>query len=102
MRAVLIWTINDFPAYEMVSGWSTYEMVSGWSTHGKLVCPYCMENNKAFTLTNKAKTFFFTTIDDSCQQIIGTETTKKIFFLAELKMMLYPHVFLVKNCMTWC
>ena len=93
MRAALIWTINDFPAYEMVSG---------WSTHGKLTCPYCMENNKAFTLTNRAKTSFFTTIDDSCQQIIGTETTKKIFFLVELKMMLHPHVFPVKNCMTWC
>ena len=40
MRAALMWTINDFPAYGMVSG---------WSTHGKLACLYCMENNKAFT-----------------------------------------------------
>jgi hypothetical protein len=39
-----MWTINDFPAYGMLSG---------WSTHGKLACPYCMENNKAFTLTNE-------------------------------------------------
>ena len=50
MRAALMWTINDFPAYGMVSG---------WSTHGKLVCPYCMENNKAFMLTNEGKAFFF-------------------------------------------
>jgi hypothetical protein len=50
MRAALIWTINDF---------SAYEMVSGWSTHGKLACPYCMENNKAFTLTNGGKASFF-------------------------------------------
>jgi len=50
MRAALMWTINDFPAYEMVSG---------WSTHGMLVCPYCMENNKAFTLTNRGKASFF-------------------------------------------
>jgi len=35
MRAALMWTINDFPAYGMVSG---------WSTHGKLACPYYMEN----------------------------------------------------------
>jgi len=51
MRATLMWTINDFPAYGMVSR---------WSTHGKLVCPYCMENNKAFTLTNggKASSFY--------------------------------------------
>jgi hypothetical protein len=50
MKAVLMWTINDFPAYGMVSG---------WSTHGKLACPYCMENNKAFTLTNGGKASFF-------------------------------------------
>jgi hypothetical protein len=34
MRAALMWTINDFPAYGMVSGWSTHE---------KLTCPYSME-----------------------------------------------------------
>jgi len=50
MRAALMWTINDFPAYGMVSSWSTY---------GKLACPYYMENNKAFTLTNKGKASFF-------------------------------------------
>ena len=25
MRAALIWTINDFPGYGMVSGWNTME-----------------------------------------------------------------------------
>jgi len=50
MRAALMWTINDFPAYGMVSGWSTHE---------KLACPYCMENNMAFTLTNGGKASFF-------------------------------------------
>jgi hypothetical protein len=50
MRATLMWTINDFMAYQMVSG---------WSTHGKLACPYCVENNKTFTLTNRGKTTFF-------------------------------------------
>jgi hypothetical protein len=50
MRAALMWTINDFPAYGMLSG---------WSMHGKLAYPYCMENNKAFTLTNGVKTSFF-------------------------------------------
>jgi hypothetical protein len=50
MRAALMWTINDFPAYGMLSG---------WRTHGKLACPYCMENNKAFTLRNGGKTSFF-------------------------------------------
>jgi hypothetical protein len=50
IRATLMWTINDFLAYGMVSG---------WSTHGKLACPYCMENNKAFTLTNGGKASVF-------------------------------------------
>jgi hypothetical protein len=50
MRATLMWSINDFPAYGMLSG---------WSTHGKLACPYCMENNKAFTLANGGKASFF-------------------------------------------
>ena len=50
MRAALMWTINDFPAYGMLFG---------WSTHGKLACPYCMENNKAFTLVNGGKASFF-------------------------------------------
>jgi len=43
-----MWTINDF---------SAYGMVSGWSMHEKLACPYCIENNKAFTPTNEGKSF---------------------------------------------
>jgi hypothetical protein len=27
--------------------------------HEKLACPYCIKNNKAFTLTNEGKAFFF-------------------------------------------
>ena len=38
-----LWTINDFLAYGMLSG---------WMTAGKLACPYCMENTKSFTCTN--------------------------------------------------
>jgi len=45
-----MWTINDFLAYGIVSS---------WSTDGKLACPYYMENNKAFTLTNRGKASFF-------------------------------------------
>ncbi|XP_004252205.2 uncharacterized protein [Solanum lycopersicum] len=41
LRAALMWTINDFPAYGMLSG---------RMTEGKLACPYCMENTKSFTL----------------------------------------------------
>ena len=38
MKAVLMWTISNFFAYGMISG---------WSTHGKLAYPYCMENIKS-------------------------------------------------------
>jgi hypothetical protein len=41
MKANLMWTINDFPAYEMLSG---------WGTHGKLACP----------ISGKVKLFFKT------------------------------------------
>ena len=87
MRVALMWTINDFPPYGMVFG---------WSTHGKLACPYYIENNKAFTLTNGGKaSFFFTITVASCHLITGTERTEKISLLAELKKMLHPLVFLV-------
>ena len=94
IRAALMWTINDFPAHGMVSGWSTY---------GKLACPYCVENNKAFTLTNGGKAFFFFTVTAvSCHITTGIERTERISLLAELKMMLHPRVFPVKNCLMLC
>ncbi|GJX79094.1 hypothetical protein Tco_0327243 [Tanacetum coccineum] len=43
-------TINDFPAYGMLSE---------WSTAGKKACPYCMENSKAFSLSNGGKVSWF-------------------------------------------
>ena len=50
MRATLMWTISDFPAYSMLSG---------WSTAGKSACPYCMENSDAFSLSKGGKTSWF-------------------------------------------
>jgi hypothetical protein len=32
LHALLLWTMNDFPAYAILSG---------WSTKGKFACPYC-------------------------------------------------------------
>ncbi|KAG8388376.1 hypothetical protein BUALT_Bualt02G0119500 [Buddleja alternifolia] len=46
MRAALLWTISDFLANAMVSG---------WSTHGLMACPYCMELTKSFSLRNGRK-----------------------------------------------
>ncbi|XP_049410700.1 uncharacterized protein LOC125873917 [Solanum stenotomum] len=50
MRATLMWTINDFLAYGMLSG---------WMTAGKLACPYCMEDTKSFTLKHGRKNSWF-------------------------------------------
>lgn len=50
MKTTLIWTINDLFAYGMVYGWRTREEVT---------CSYYTENNKAFTLTNYSKIFFY-------------------------------------------
>ncbi|XP_019160044.1 PREDICTED: uncharacterized protein LOC109156648 [Ipomoea nil] len=50
MRAALMWTISDFPAYAMLSG---------WGTAGKLACPYCREHSQAFRLPNGGKMSWF-------------------------------------------
>ena len=50
LKAVLLWTISDFPAYSMLSG---------WTTHGKLSCPICMESTKSLYLPNGRKTCWF-------------------------------------------
>lgn len=50
LRATLMWTISDFPAYGMLSG---------WATAGKKACPYCMDKSKAFWLQNGGKVTWF-------------------------------------------
>ncbi|XP_057436487.1 uncharacterized protein LOC130728921 [Lotus japonicus] len=50
MKAAVMWTINDFPAYGMLSGWMTM---------GKLACPVCMERSKAFSLAYSRKVSWF-------------------------------------------
>ncbi|CAH9132998.1 unnamed protein product [Cuscuta epithymum] len=50
MRAILLWTVSDFPAYAMLSG---------WSTKGKFACPYCTEFTEAFWLRHSRKHSWF-------------------------------------------
>ena len=50
MRTILLWTVSDFPAYAMLSG---------WSTHGKLACPYCMGAVNSFQLRNGGNSCWF-------------------------------------------
>ncbi|XP_058000739.1 uncharacterized protein LOC131178813 [Hevea brasiliensis] len=50
MYAALMWTISDFPAYSMLSG---------WSTAGRLACPYCVDYSDAFSLSHGGKISWF-------------------------------------------
>ena len=47
---MLLWTISDFPAYGMLSG---------WTTHGRLACPYCNGTTFVFQLKNGRKISWF-------------------------------------------
>ncbi|KAK9093278.1 hypothetical protein Syun_028189 [Stephania yunnanensis] len=50
MRVPFLWTVSDF---------SAYSILSGWSTHGKMTCPYCLENTNVFQLRCGGKTSWF-------------------------------------------
>ena len=46
MKVALMWTINECPAYGMLSG---------WTTNGQLVCPVFMKQQKGLRLRNGGK-----------------------------------------------
>jgi len=48
LHALLLWTINDFP---------TYAKLSGWSMKGKFACPYCHKDTEYFWLKHGTSTF---------------------------------------------
>ncbi|KAL0349543.1 UNVERIFIED_CONTAM: hypothetical protein Sradi_4103500 [Sesamum radiatum] len=50
MRAALMWTVNNVPAYGMVFG---------WSTTGVMGCPICMDDTRAFHLQHGRKACYF-------------------------------------------
>ncbi|KAL0349981.1 UNVERIFIED_CONTAM: hypothetical protein Sradi_4147300 [Sesamum radiatum] len=50
MRAALMWTVNDLPAYGMASG---------WSTTGVMGCPVYMDDTRAFHLQHGRKAWYF-------------------------------------------
>ncbi|RDX85629.1 hypothetical protein CR513_33147, partial [Mucuna pruriens] len=55
VKAILMWIINDFLIYEMLSGWMSTRRLS---------CPICMERTKVFTLKHYHKVSYF---DSQCQ-----------------------------------
>lgn len=46
LRAALMWTINDFPAYANLSG---------WSTTGRFACPCCTDSTHSIWLKHGKK-----------------------------------------------
>ncbi|KAL0405495.1 UNVERIFIED_CONTAM: hypothetical protein Slati_3863400 [Sesamum latifolium] len=50
IRAALMCTVNDLPAYGMASGWSTV---------GVMGCPICMDDTRAFHLQHGRKACYF-------------------------------------------
>ena len=46
MRAIILWTINDFPVYANLSS---------WSTKGQFSCPICNKDNYLYQLQNGRK-----------------------------------------------
>ncbi|XP_021752460.1 uncharacterized protein LOC110717966 [Chenopodium quinoa] len=60
LRAAILWTISDFPAYGILSG---------WATSGKKACPYRMEKSKAFWLEHGCKVSWF----DCHRQFLSTD-----------------------------
>jgi len=50
MKAASMWTINDFPVYGMLSG---------WSTHGPLSCPICQDQMRESYLEHGHKMSWF-------------------------------------------
>lgn len=92
LMVVLMWNINNF---------LPYRMLSGWSTHRKLACPYHME--KSIHADERwQNNFFLNVIDDSCQQITNYRKNKNDFFLEELRWMLHCRNHKAKNGITWC
>jgi hypothetical protein len=45
-RSMLLWTINNFPAYVMLPG---------WSTKGRFACPYCHKDADSLWLKFSSK-----------------------------------------------
>ncbi|XP_041003134.1 uncharacterized protein LOC121248662 isoform X1 [Juglans microcarpa x Juglans regia] len=64
LHAALLWTINDFPAYANLSG---------WSTKGKMACPLCNEDTDYMWLKHGRKYCYM----GHCRFLPSTHTWRK-------------------------
>ncbi|XP_047326651.1 uncharacterized protein LOC124930343 [Impatiens glandulifera] len=82
MGAIVLWTISDFPAYGMLSGWSTHR-IDG--------CPICMKKSKSFRLKYGRKPCYF----DSHRQFLPQDHPYRLdtqhFVKNKAEMMHPPH-----------
>jgi hypothetical protein len=69
-----------------------FEIVSGWSIYEKLACPYCMENNKAFTLINNDKPSFSYCHRRFLQTNHNYSKSIKDFFIGKVKRNVAPPI----------
>ncbi|XP_021775699.1 uncharacterized protein LOC110739547 [Chenopodium quinoa] len=83
LRAAILWTVSDFPAYGMLSG---------WATAGKKSCPHCMEKTKAFCLEHGGKVSWF----DCHRQFLPTDhpfrNSKTAFCKNKVEKGAPPHI----------
>ncbi|XP_021744024.1 uncharacterized protein LOC110710077 [Chenopodium quinoa] len=83
LRAAILWTVSDFPAYGMLSG---------WATAGKKACPHCMEKTKAFWLEHGGKVSWF----DCHRQFLPTDhpfrNSKTTFCKSKVEKGVPPHI----------
>ncbi|XP_023745410.2 uncharacterized protein LOC111893554 [Lactuca sativa] len=79
LRATLMWTISDFPAYGMLSG---------WTTAGKLACPHYGKHTQAFRLQNEKIKFIKNRVEKKGPppSMNGEETIRQIEELGLLKV----------------
>ncbi|CAH9068666.1 unnamed protein product [Cuscuta europaea] len=85
MRAALMWTISDFPAYAMLSGWGT-------TSASKTACPYCREQSQAFRLPNGGKISWFDNHRKFLPQNHPFRRNKSKFIKNRVEMRLPPPV----------
>ncbi|KAL0396288.1 UNVERIFIED_CONTAM: hypothetical protein Scaly_0077200 [Sesamum calycinum] len=69
MRAALMWTMNDLPAYGVASG---------WSTAGVMGCSICMDDTRAFHLQHSRKACYFDCHRQFLLPTIHTEVKRKL------------------------
>jgi hypothetical protein len=50
LRVAYLWSVHDFMAYAIFTGWSTY---------GRLTCPYCGSDTDCFRLAHGGKITYF-------------------------------------------